>query len=106
MALSTGFDIEVTVKNKTDEFKFSIEDAKVNQILVGDKAISHDTLLANQAVIGSNIKVEGLSLNRISDSRLQLQSIKSVEVRLKATKESNWQVAHASIECIKAKVAS
>lgn len=30
IALSTGFDLEVTVKNKSDEFKFTIEDAKVS----------------------------------------------------------------------------
>jgi len=57
-------------------------------------------------VIASNIKVEGLSLNRISDSRLKLQSIKSVEVRIKSAKNSVWQLAHASVECIQAKVGS
>jgi hypothetical protein len=53
--------------------------------------------MGNQAAILSNIKVEGQSINRVSDSRLQLQSIQSVSVKLiakNAEEARKWDVVY------------
>lgn len=73
---------------------------------MGEKAISASTLVQNLDVISTHMNVEGLSLNRISDSRLNLQQVDKIQVRILNKAQGHWQVAHCSLECIKAKAAS
>jgi len=103
--ISSGFDIDVEIKSKSDSAKFTIENVKVDQLFVCDKSVSAETLLQNQSVIASNIKLEGQSMIRVTDSRLSLQSIDRVTINLrsKAT-DRQWDVLYASVECIQAKV--
>jgi hypothetical protein len=71
--------------------------------MIGNHSINAQTLLQNHTAITTNLKPECLSLNRISDSRLQLQQIETVLVTLKS-RNANFSLAHCSIECIKAKI--
>jgi hypothetical protein len=101
--IRSGFDIEVEIKNRHDSFKFTIEDARICQLHCGNKAISHQTLAKHMPWISSNLSVEGQSLNRITDSRLKLQTIDSVSVRLVPKNKGAWSMCFAQIECIRPK---
>lgn len=57
--IMSGVALEVTLINRAQESKFVIENAKVNQIMVGNKTVSAQTLVSNKAVIQSHINVEG-----------------------------------------------
>jgi hypothetical protein len=104
-SVPTSFDIQVELKNKKETSSFTIENVGVDQLLVGDKSINAKTLLNNHAVISSGVMPEGLSLNRISDSRLNLQSIESVTFKIVSKSQDRfWDVINTSVECIKAKV--
>jgi hypothetical protein len=80
---------------------------KIDQLFVCDKSVSADTLLQNQSAISSNIKLEGQSMIRVTDSRLSLQSIEHITVTLKSkATDRKWDVLYTSVECIQAKVSS
>lgn len=54
-----------------------------------------------------NIKVEGQSLIRVTNSRLSLKSIDSVTITLKPRSEdTEWEVLYTTVECVKAKAAN
>jgi hypothetical protein len=54
-----------------------------------------------------NIKVEGQSLIRVTNSRLSLKSIDSVIITVKPRSEdTEWELLYTTVECIKAKAAN
>lgn len=99
--IPSGFDLEVEIKSKNDSSRFTIENVKIDQFYVCDKSVSADTLLQNKAAIASNIRLEGQSMIRVTDSRLSLQSIQNVSICLKSKgSERKWDLLFASVECI------
>jgi hypothetical protein len=67
--IASGFDLEVKLLDSQQELTF-LQNIRIDQLKASEHSIGVSTLLANRAVLTSNLCIEGQSLIRISDPNL------------------------------------
>jgi len=77
----TDYSVEIKILNSDDTIQV-IDNLKIHQLKLFEKTLNPATIINYKKVI-SQTKLLGLSLYKLTDSRLQLQKIKGVSVSFK-----------------------